>query len=151
MAVYQPWQNDIMNGGIDYSPMAQNYLQGQQAQQVQAPQIGGIASAQLPSMTGAGSGGFGASTGLGFNMPTLQLGLSGLSTIGNLWNAFEAQKLAKEQFKYQKGVTDTNLVNSIKSYNTNLEDRIRARSFTEGRDAGYTNDYIDRNRLSKTF
>jgi hypothetical protein len=50
---------------------------------------------------------------LGFNMDTLRLGLGGIQTIGNLWNAFEANKLAKEQFDFTKGITNTNLANII--------------------------------------
>lgn len=86
---------------------------------------------------------------LGLNFDTANLALSGLSTIGNLWAAFQAQKLAKEQFKYTKGVTDTNLNNQIKTYNTGLVDRANNRAIIEGRDAAYTKNYIDSNSLSR--
>ncbi len=93
----------------------------------------------------------GASTGtrLGFNMPTANLALAGLSTIGNLWAAFKAQKLAKEQFRYTKEITDTNLANQIKSYNTTLADRSFSRAKVEGRDAASAQAYIDANSLRR--
>ena len=69
---------------------------------------------------------------LGMNLDTASLALGGLQSLGNLWQAWEANKLAKEQFKFNKGFATTNLANSIQSYNTTLEDRTRARAFTEG-------------------
>lgn len=75
--------------------------------------------------------------------------LAGIGTIGNLWNMFQAQKLAKRQFRFQKDITETNLANQIKSYNTALADRINSRSFTEGRPEGYAQQYIQQNQLSR--
>lgn len=86
---------------------------------------------------------------LGFNMDTANLALTGLSTIGNLWAAFQAQKLAKEQFKYTKGVTDTNLANQIQTYNTGLTDRANNRAIVEGRTPEQTKAYIDANSLRR--
>lgn len=113
--------------------------------------INGIQAAQI---NGAGSNlgsglnmGQGAGGGLGFNLGTGQLILGGIQAIGNIWAAMEANKLAKEQFNFQKGVTNTNLANQITSYNTSLKDRINSRSFTEGRDQSYTDQYIADNKL----
>jgi hypothetical protein len=111
--------------------------------------IAGQAQAAAP--VGAVSGGLGqlGQTGLGFNLPTANLALGGLQTIGNLWNSWEQRKLANEQFQFQKGVTNTNLNNQIKAYNTQLEDRSRARAATEGQSPGQAQAYIDNNRLSR--
>lgn len=77
-----------------------------------------------------------AASPLGMNMGTMNLVLGGIQAIGNIWNAFQANKLAKDQFAFQKDVTETNLANQIKSYNTTLGDRIRSRAYTEGGQAG---------------
>lgn len=97
----------------------------------------------------AGGGGAGGGSGLGFNMGTLNVALQGLSTIGSLWQAWEANKLAKEQFKTSKAFANANLANQIQSYNTALEDRSRSRAFTEGQSAEEAQSYIDKNRLQE--
>ena len=106
---------------------------------------GGSAPVSVPATLPAAQMG----TSLGFNMPTANLALSGLSTIGNLWAAFQAQKLARQQFKYTKNVTDTNLANQIKSYNTTLADRSYSRAKVEGRDDASAQSYIDSNSLRR--
>jgi len=108
-----------------------------------------ILPATVPRIPGwGGSGSASAGGGLGaLNIGSLAL--SGLGTIGNLWNMFQAQKLAKQQFNYTKDVTETNLANQIQSYNTQLEDRIRSRSYTEGRPEGYAESYLDEHSLER--
>lgn len=96
-------------------------------------------------VTGPNSG---SSSGFGANLDTAKLALSGLGTIGNLWAAFQAQKLAKKQFDFTKRITETNLANQVQSYNTTLEDRGRSRAFTEGQNAADAQSYIDKNRLT---
>jgi len=86
---------------------------------------------------------------LGWNAPTLKMGLSGLSTLGNLWGAWQSNRLARDQLNFTKGVTNTNLNNSIQSYNTALEDRARSRAAMEQQTPQQMQDYIDRNRLSR--
>lgn len=85
--------------------------------------------------------------GFGFNSNTIGMVMGGLQALGSLWNSYNQQKLAKEQFKFQKQAWQTNLANQTKTYNTALEDRIRARHFTEGKSAKETNDYIATHRL----
>lgn len=119
-------------------------LQGASSVLGSAQQSAQAAPAALPGL-GAGTG----SSGFGFNMDTAKLGLGGLQTIGSIWNAWEAQKLAKKQFAFQKDVTETNLRNQIQSYNTTLEDRSRSRAATEGQDAATAQSYVDNNRLKR--
>lgn len=88
----------------------------------------------------------GASTAMG-PMGIANAAIGGLQTLGNLYMAFQANKLAKKQFRFQRDFANANLANSIKSYNTALEDRIRSRSFTEGRPDGYADTVINKNRL----
>ena len=93
----------------------------------------------------------GYGTGLGWNAETLGVGIQGLAAIGGLYNAFQANKLAKEQFNFTKEVTNTNLNNQIKTFNTTMEDRARARARLDGREdaEAYTKDYMDKNRISR--
>ena len=99
---------------------------------------------------GNNSGG-GADSGLGFNLGTLKVGVNALAAIGGLYNAFQSNKLAKDQFAFTKEVTNTNLNNQIKTFNTTMEDRARARARLDGREdtEGYTQDYMNKNRISR--
>jgi hypothetical protein len=75
--------------------------------------------------------------------------LSGLQTLGGLWNAFQAMKLAKKQFKFTKDITETNLANQMKSYNTALADRARGRGVMEGQTSDQVAQYINANSLAR--
>jgi hypothetical protein len=86
-------------------------------------------------------------TGLGWNLGTGQLAVGGLTALGNLWNSWQANQLARDSFGFQKRMGEANLANSIQSYNTQLADRARARGFTEGQNPATTQAYIDQNRL----
>lgn len=83
----------------------------------------------------------------GMNIPTAQLGLNGLSTLGNLWGGYQSQKLAKDAFKFQKGMAEKNYANQIKNYNTALTDRATTRGFVQGDSAEATQQYINENKL----
>lgn len=85
----------------------------------------------------------------GMNMDTARLGLAGIGTLGSLWGAFQASSLAKKQFNYTKGVTETNLANQLKTYNTQLQDRANNRAIVEGRSPAETAAYFDANKLSR--
>lgn len=87
--------------------------------------------------------------GFGFNLPTLGGAFQGLSSLGNIWNAFQSQKLAKDQFNFAKQTGETNLANSIQSYNTQIQDRARARGAAEGQSDAAIQDYIARNNLTR--
>jgi len=73
--------------------------------------------------------------------------LGGVQVLGNLWNSYQANKMAKEQMKFAREQWDTNLANQTQTYNTALEDRIRSRHNTEGRDSSETESYLSEHRL----
>ena len=122
------------------------YMQGaasgyQAPQGIAGPGVGQVAAPQVGGVNNS------LSTPLGMNIGTGQLALGGIGTIGNLWSAWQAQKLAKEQFNYQQGITDTNLANQIQSYNTALTDRITSRGFTQGDSQSTIDQYIENNSI----
>jgi len=96
-----------------------------------------------------GSSWFGPNSGLGMNLGTAQLGLSGLGALGSLWGGLQAQGLAKKQFDFTRNTTNTNLANQIKSYNTALTDRALARGKVAGSSDSEVQDYITRNSMSR--
>lgn len=108
---------------------------------------GGIRGNSSGSLFGGGGqnrGGFGL--GGGFNLDGI---LGALGTGFGMYNAFQANKLAKKQFNFTKDITNTNLNNQMKSYNTALEDRIRSRTAMEGRDAQDAEAYLNEHRLTR--
>lgn len=118
------------------------------ASTISAPTAGGVGGApaidvQAPA-AGAG-GGFWGGLG-GWNMDTAKLALGGLQTLGNLWMGARAMKMARDQFNYQKGVTETNLVNSIQSYNTALQDRANNRADATNASQASADAYVEANR-----
>ena len=71
-----------------------------------------------------------------------------LSGAGSLWGAYNSGQqlgLAKDAFGLQKRAFETNLANSIASYNTALEDRIRGRSSNPNENE--VNSYLAAHRL----
>lgn len=110
-------------------------------------QFGGIGTDQGLNLNfGAGTG---AADGFkfGMNMPTMAMGLQGLQGLGNIWGAWQSNKLAKDQLDFTKRFSSANLANQTQAYNTALEDRSRARAAVEGQNAQQQQDYVDRNRL----
>lgn len=105
---------------------------------------------QTPAMnSGPGGNPLGASSfKFGMNLPSLQVGLSGLQTLSNLWNAFQQTSLAKQQLAYTKQIGNANLTNQIQSYNTNLTDRANSRGVMEGLTPTQTQAYINTNQLN---
>ena len=51
----------------------------------------------------------------------------GIGAAFGIYNAFQQQKMAKQQFAFQKEAYYTNLRNQKQSYNTQLQDRINGR------------------------
>lgn len=91
----------------------------------------------------------GSNSGFGLNVGTGQLALGGLQSLAGIFNAMQANKLANQQFKLTKDVTNTNLNNSIQSYNTALSDRANSRYYTQGQSQADADAYIASNRLSR--
>lgn len=102
---------------------------------------------QMPPTTPLG--GAGAGNGFGMNIGTAQLGLQGLNSLSGIWSGMKANKLGEQSFKLNKQMANTNLNNQLKSYNTALEDKARARGQFEGQDAAAVQAYIDKNRLTR--
>ncbi|EBO1428191.1 hypothetical protein D5Q97_23255 [Salmonella enterica] len=128
------------NQNQNFSTPAMRYQPGMTLGDYTSP---GTSTAGNSSMFG------GASQGLGMNIPTFQLGLSALGSLANIYGGFQANRLAKDQLSFTKDITNTNLNNSIKSYNTALEDRARSRAVAENRDQSTADEYIEKNKLSR--
>ena len=73
--------------------------------------------------------------------------IGGVEVLGSLWNSYQQHKMAREQMNFAREQWDTNLANQTQTYNTALEDRIRARHNTEGRSAAETTAYLDKHSL----
>ena len=73
--------------------------------------------------------------------------LGGVQVLGNLWNAYNQNKIAKEQMSFARDQWNTNLTNQTKTYNTALEDRIRGRYAKGTRSEEQLSGEIDRHRL----
>lgn len=109
----------------------------------------------LPTNNGTGFvpttvGDQGAGSGFGMNLDTAQFGLGALRTLGGLYGAFQSNRLARDQFNFTKDFANTNLNNSIQSYNTQLADRARARAVVEGQSDAQRDQYIADNRLTRS-
>lgn len=87
--------------------------------------------------------------GFGFNLPTMQLGLTGLGTLAGIFNSFSQNRQQRDQFDYYRRMADTNMNNAIQNYNTRLEDRARARVAAEGGTQEDLDAYLAKNRLSR--
>jgi hypothetical protein len=96
-----------------------------------------------------GGAGGAAKPKLGWNMPTMELGLKGLGSAFNLWNAFQANKIAKDQLAWSKEFGNANLNNSIKSYNTQLDDRAASRMSSMGWTPEQVAAYTEKNKVSR--
>lgn len=92
-----------------------------------------------------GEGGFFGEDGFKLNdLGTLTEIIGGF---GNIWNGIQMNKLAKETLAFQKDSYNTNLANSIKSYNLALSDRMGARYAQNNRTQAEADAAIAANRL----
>lgn len=128
----------MSNNNQNFNTPAMNYAPG--------AAIGMNAGTGLTTSTSFLSG---SANQLGMNVPTFQLGLGALGSLAGIYSGFQANKLAKDQLNFTKSVTNTNLNNQIKSYNTALEDRARSRATAENRDQSSADAYIAANKLTR--
>lgn len=105
----------------------------------QAGWLNGFDQALMPSQGGFGQMNF---------KDKASMALAGLQTLGSLFGAFKQLSLANKQFEFQKKFANANMANSIKTYNTSIEDRARARGFTEGQTPAQIQQYVDQNRMA---
>lgn len=76
-----------------------------------------------------------------------ELGLGTLQTGMGIYGGLKQLGLAKDQFNFTKRIAEANLANSLKSYNTALEDRARARYAYQTGNANDADEYIKKHRL----
>lgn len=82
-------------------------------------------------------------------LPYLNAGIQGASTLGNLFFAWQGMRGAQQDAAWQRGMADKNYWNSVKSYNTAVEDRVRSR-YSPGsaeRNQGTINTEIQRRQI----
>lgn len=110
-------------------------------------QLGDVNSI-MPPMPGAGGAGGqgGFLSGIG-GLDGIGTILGGLGDLGQIFASMKSLKLAQDQFDFNKDAYNTNVENQTQTYNTSLEDRIRARYKTEGRSAADVDSYLSKNRL----
>lgn len=140
-----PSMGDVPSGALNYAPAPINGTPGNDFSF--AGQAPGFTAASTPGnpLTGTGVGGTPSIGALGWG----QMGLYGANTLGNLWGAWQANKLAKQQLSFTKDIGNANLNNSIKSYNTTLADRAGSRAAMEGWSPERTQAYIAENKLTR--
>lgn len=86
-------------------------------------------------------------TDFGWNANTLNFGLEGLTGLGNLWGAWQSNRLARDQLDFTRNFARANLANQTQAYNTAIEDRSRSRAVVEGQTPSQASDWVRRNRL----
>lgn len=109
------------------------------------------------SSVGDGAGSFLSSLGGWFGgkdkdgntqVGALGAGLGALQGLGNLYAGFQSYGLAKQQLAFQQKAYETNLRNSVGSYNTALEDKIRGRSSNYAGKEADVQSYLASHKLS---
>lgn len=85
----------------------------------------------------------------GLNLANVGSLLKGIGALGSVWGGIQANKIAKDTLAFQKDAYNTNLANSISSYNMSLEDRAYARARQAGDSTRSADRYIARHRLGE--
>ena len=98
-------------------------LFGNAYNQAQLSGMGGFNFTPTPDQSWAS--GLGKWMSNGQNLGTV---MNGIGTLAQAYLGFKQLSLAKDQLKLSKEAFNANLNNSIASYNTSLEDRIRGRT-----------------------
>ena len=116
---------------------------------VTTPSVGGAAMPDVTVQSPTTPGTQGAQQGPGWfgEGGKLNTIIGGVQVLGSLWNSYQQHKMAKEQMAFAREQWDTNLANQTQTYNTALEDRIRARHHTEGRGSSETDAYLAEHSL----
>lgn len=131
------FNNPISGQQNQMAPLQSAAIAQQAAGNVVNPGITGATGAGYAPITVPGGqttqGGFFMNQDGSFNGGNAQLALGAVQTLGSLWNSYQQNQLAKKSLALQTKAFETNLANETQSYNTSLEDRIRARYHTEGR------------------
>ena len=150
-----PNQDFSLFGSNSYNPMQSSVLGGQSTPMtgVVSPATDGSLMSSFNSWLQGDTGrslfgGTDPNTGFqsaGIVAPTLQ----GLGSLFSAWNGMQSLGLARDQLQFQKDAYNTNLNNSIQSYNTQLEDRIRGRTSNYAGKEQDVQTYLDNNRLGK--
>ncbi len=137
---------ESMNYGGYYNPAAMNtYAGGAPVNAMMPPQQTQMGPSQAMSPQ-ANAGGMQSPALSGWQK--FGYVMDGLSAIGGLWGAIQQNKIAKQQLALSREAYNTNMNNTIKTYNTALEDRIRARYTMEGR-SDQADAYIDEHKLTR--
>lgn len=129
-------QNGQQGTGIDFTGSGYN--------PTQSSVLSGVSS--LSGADGASPGGFNLGSLMNFdNLGSLA---QGIGSLGQLYMGGQQLGLAKDAFNLSKQAYKQNMANSIASYNTSLEDRIRGRTSNyDGKEQDVQN-YLSNNKLS---
>lgn len=127
------------NGPFNFAPLPElsSYL----------PQNSATSLSQQVGSIGDGAGLKDKLGGLAGKFQTAGQGISALGGLAQIYLGFQANKLAKKDFEFQKSAYRDRLEGTTAAYNTQIADRGRSRSFTEGTGDGGSA-YYDKNKLT---
>jgi hypothetical protein len=84
------------------------------------------------------------------DLSKLNSAISGINTLGQLYGAYQAQKLGNKQFAFQKALTERNLANSSLDYNTRLENKMAQKAALDGVTPEAQEAYLNSHRVRGT-